>query len=98
MDEIQVNGAIRRHWDKVKDEIRQIMSQCKNLLGKDDLRREDFVEYMYGSSSPLFGLFRDRLNWDHRHFLQFQSTCMHLSSNQCEDGTDSDGSNTEFVS
>ena len=83
LDEIQINGAIRRQWKLGKKEIREILANCRDVLGKDNdaLRREDFVLHFYGVNSPIFILFRSRLDWDHRHFLRFMSTSMRLSSN-----------------
>ena len=62
LDEIQVNGASRRQWKKGISEIEQIMNRCKEVFSKDDLCREDFVEYFHGANSPLFISFRDRLD------------------------------------
>ena len=54
LDEIQVNGAIGRQWKKGKLEIEEIMNRCTVVLGKDELFREDFVEYFHGPNSRLF--------------------------------------------
>ena len=54
MDEIQVNGAIRRQWKKGKLEIEEIVNRCSVVLGKDELFREDFVECFHGPNSRLF--------------------------------------------
>jgi hypothetical protein len=65
MDEIKVNGAKRPHWNKSKEEIRQIIAQCHAVLGKDQgeqcLSCQDFTKYFHGVNSPLFILFRDRM-------------------------------------
>ena len=73
LDEIQINGAIRRQWIQGQKEIRQIVSKCTDVLGKDEVRREDFVEHIYGFTSPLFEVFRERLGWNHK------ATVTHLS-------------------
>ena len=71
MDEIQVNGALRRQWKFGRKEITQIRARCSVVLGKESLRREDFVEWFYRVDSPLFDLFWRRLKWDHPTFLKF---------------------------
>ena len=37
LDEIQVNGALKRQWKRGKDEINQIMELCRNVFGKKDI-------------------------------------------------------------
>lgn len=82
MDEIKVNGSIQRHWKHGKMEIQQIVARCKDVIGRDSLRRQDFVVYYFGDKSAVFKVFEDRLKWNHRHFLRFVITCARLSANQ----------------
>ena len=37
MDEIQVNGAIKRQWMRGKKEVEQILARCKHVIGRDRL-------------------------------------------------------------
>ena len=82
LDEILVNGASRRQWTRVKEEIRQILKQCESLIGRDSLRCEDFSQHFHGINSPLFEVYRKRLGMNHHQYLMFMSTCMRLSANQ----------------
>jgi hypothetical protein len=82
LDEIRVNGALKKQWTRGTEETQQVTAQCKNIIGKESLRREDFVEHFYGANSPLFDACRRRLGWGHPHFLKFVSTSMRLSANQ----------------
>ena len=72
---------MRRQWKRGREEITPILSRRRYLVRKESVRREDFVECFYGANTPLFGMFRQRLDWDHRHFLNFISTSMRLSAN-----------------
>ena len=82
INEIQVKGAIRKQWTRGKQEIQQVIAQCKHVMGKESNSQEAFVEHFFDAKSPLFHLCRRRLNWDHQHFLKFVSMCMCLSANQ----------------
>ena len=82
LDKIQVNGAIKRQWKIGREEIKQIIKQCKKIIGKEIIERADLSDHFYGPNSPLLDLFRRRLGWDHLHFSKFVSTSMRLSSNQ----------------
>ena len=82
MDEIHVNGSKQRQWNQGKEEIRQILKQCEELIGKESLRREDFVEFFFGVRSPLFEVFQRRLGMTHHDYVKFISTCARLSANQ----------------
>lgn len=39
MDEMQVNGAMKMHWKRGKEEVKQILAQCVEVLGKANERR-----------------------------------------------------------
>lgn len=69
MDNISVNGAIKRHWQKLGiKEVEQIIAQCRIVPHKEEgsgIRREDFSVHSLGVNSPLFNTFRMRLGWDH---------------------------------
>ena len=82
LDQIQVNAAIKRQWKKGRKEIEQVIIKCQSIFDSDSIRREDLTEYFYGPNSPLFELLCRRLGWDHRHFLKWASTSLHLSANQ----------------
>ena len=82
LDEIQVNGAIKRQWKIGIEEVKQIIKQCQKVIGKESIRRADMSNHFYGPNSPLSDLFRRRLKWDHDHFTRWLSTSMRLSSNQ----------------
>ena len=56
LGEMQVNGAITRQWKRGREEITQILSWCRDVLGNENLQREYFVEYFYGANLPLFGV------------------------------------------
>ena len=53
IDEIQFNGSIRRHWKRGQNEVRQVIAQCRKVIGRDDVRREDLSRHFYGIQSPL---------------------------------------------
>ena len=60
MENISVNGAKRRQWKIHQKEIRQILTQCRVVLGlrdDDGISRGDFTNRSYGAQSPLFALF-----------------------------------------
>ena len=82
IDEIQFNGSIRRHWKRGQNEVRQVIAQCRKVIGRDDVRREDLSRHFYGIQSPLFHLLRRRLGWEYDHFSRWASTGMRLSANQ----------------
>ena len=82
LDEIRVNGAMKRQWMRGREEIQQVTARCKDIIGKESLRREDFVEHFFGANSPLFDVCRRRLGWDHPHGLQGVSTGIQISANQ----------------
>ena len=48
LDEIWVNGGIKRQWRRGKEEVEQILRQYKDVLGKERLRQEDLFEYFFG--------------------------------------------------
>jgi hypothetical protein len=81
MLDINVNGAKKMHWDYSKVEIMQIIARCRIIVQQESLRCEDFTKYFFGTNSPLFRTFHDRLGWNHRHFLKFVITCSRLSAN-----------------
>ena len=56
LDEIQVNGAIRRHWSKGKEEVRQVVARTRKVLGNERPCRSDLTKHFYGRFSPLFGV------------------------------------------
>ena len=81
LDEIQINGAIRRHWSKGKEEVRQVIRRARTVLGNKRPCRSDLTQHFYGPLLPLFGVFHRQLGVNHRQFLQFLSTSNRLSAN-----------------
>ena len=58
MEKILVNGARRRQWKFSNKEIEQIMAQCRVILEKTSLRREDFTEHFFGPNRQSFLYFK----------------------------------------
>ena len=81
MEKILVNGARRRQWKFSIKEIEQIMAQCRVILEKTSLRREDFTEHFFGAQSPIFLVFQSRLQWSHVTFMKLILTSARLSAN-----------------
>ena len=61
-------------------EIKQIFVRVKDIIGRDDVRREELT-FFFGAQSPLAILFNERLGLKHREFLLFVATCLRLSAN-----------------
>ena len=85
LDEIQVNGAIRRHWSwsKGKEEVRQDVARTRKFPGNNRPHRIDLTEHFYDQFLPLFGELHCRFGRIHRKFLQFFWASKRLSTKNC---------------
>jgi len=70
---VHINGARRQQSAYCKTELEQIKTQCRTVLGPNPTRH-DIVNYFYGPCSPLYTVFRDRLDMNHKTFLDFMAT------------------------
>lgn len=68
---ISIDGSRRRQRRLIRTELEEIKENIKQILGTEEPALKDFVDYFYGETSPLFSLFRRKLKWSHKFFLEF---------------------------
>jgi len=80
---VGINNAKQRQWKLSAEELRQVKEQCKKVFNTEHPTRNDVVNYFFGDASPLWQVFRDRLNWTHKQFLLFMATNQRMSTCRC---------------